>query len=308
MGARREVVSAVTSVTGRQNSSTSCARRRAGIASMRCAHSGNADRWTGQGRGTKKAESRYGATIKNALTALRGCVGSGVRQAAQGDDPDVAGRPRAARPWPVRSSKPDDGRCRQGLVGAYLSLLTREGSLVVEAINRAQSLFHWLLRGVDFDNDSAFMNDVVVPRCSDQKLEVADSRAYKKNDQGLVEPKMEPSCAALWLWPLRRRRDGARDEPALCGARLYVNFFQPSVKLKEKRREGAKVIKRYHLPSTPYERALAHGEVIADVKKRLRDQYRSLGTGRSRRLPRIRPSWIPCSALNFLQRMLETDC
>jgi hypothetical protein len=59
-------------------------------------------------------------------------------------------------------------------------------------------------------------------------------------------------------------------------ARLYVNFFQPSFKLKEKRREGAKVIKRYHAPSTPYERALAHPKVTAAVKKRLRDQYRSL--------------------------------
>jgi len=26
--------------------------------------------------------------------------------------------------------------------------------------------------------------------------------------------------------------------------------------LKDKRREGAKVIKRYHVPATPYERAL----------------------------------------------------
>jgi len=59
-------------------------------------------------------------------------------------------------------------------------------------------------------------------------------------------------------------------------ARLYVNFFQPSFKLKDKRREGAKVIKRYHAPSTPYQRALAHPKVTAVVKKRLRDQYRSL--------------------------------
>jgi hypothetical protein len=29
-------------------------------------------------------------------------------------------------------------------------------------MKHAQSLFPWLLRGVDFDNDSAFMNDVVV--------------------------------------------------------------------------------------------------------------------------------------------------
>jgi hypothetical protein len=59
-------------------------------------------------------------------------------------------------------------------------------------------------------------------------------------------------------------------------ARLYVNFFQPSFKLKEKRREGAKVIKRYHDPSTPYERALAHPMVAEAVKERLRAQYRTL--------------------------------
>jgi integrase-like protein len=70
-----------------------------------------------------------------------------------------------------------------------LPLVTRDGSLVVEAMKRVQSLFPWLLRGVDFDNDSAFMNDVVVPWCREQKLEVTRSRAYKKNDQAFVEQK-----------------------------------------------------------------------------------------------------------------------
>jgi hypothetical protein len=59
-------------------------------------------------------------------------------------------------------------------------------------------------------------------------------------------------------------------------ARLYVNFFQPSFKLKEKRREGAKVIKRYHEPSTPYERALAHPMGAKAVNEPLRAQYRTL--------------------------------
>jgi hypothetical protein len=36
-------------------------------------------------------------------------------------------------------------------------------------------------------------------------------------------------------------------------ARLYVNFFQPSFKLKSKLREGAKVTKKYEIPATPYE-------------------------------------------------------
>jgi hypothetical protein len=55
-----------------------------------------------------------------------------------------------------------------------------------------------------------------------------------------------------------------------------VNFFQPSFKLKEKRREGAKVIKRYHGPATPYERALAHPQLSNAIKKRLRETYRGL--------------------------------
>jgi hypothetical protein len=55
-----------------------------------------------------------------------------------------------------------------------------------------------------------------------------------------------------------------------------VNFFQPSFKLREKRREGAKVIKHYHAPATPYERALAHPKLSKAIKRRLRETYRSL--------------------------------
>jgi hypothetical protein len=53
-----------------------------------------------------------------------------------------------------------------------LPLVNRDGSLVVEAIKCAQSLFPWLSRGVDFDNDSAFMNEAVVPWSGGEKLEV----------------------------------------------------------------------------------------------------------------------------------------
>jgi hypothetical protein len=158
-----------------------------------------------------------------------------------------------------------------------LPLVNRDGSLVVEAIKRAQSLFPWLMRGVDFDNDSAFMNEVVVPWCREQKLEVTRSRAYKKNDQAFVEQKNGAVVRRLMGYG---RFDGVETARVMArlyaAARLYVNFFQPSFKLKEKRREGAKVIKRYHSPSTPYERALAHPMVTEAVKKRLREQYRTL--------------------------------
>jgi hypothetical protein len=137
-----------------------------------------------------------------------------------------------------------------------LPLVTRDGGLVVEAINRAQSLFPWLLRGADFDNDSSFMNDVVVPWCRAQRIEVTRSRAYKKNDQAFVEQKNGAVVRRLVGYG---RFEGVETAQVMArlyaAARLYVNFFQPSFKLKEKRREGAKVIKRYHDPATPFERA-----------------------------------------------------
>src|SRR5436190_23888904 len=158
-----------------------------------------------------------------------------------------------------------------------LPLVTREGNLVVEAIKRAQSLFPWIILGADFDNDSAFMNDVVVPWCRAQKIEVTRSRAYKKNDQAFVEQKNGAVVRRLIGYG---RFDGAETARIMArlyaAARLYVNFFQPSFKLKEKRREGAKVIKRYHAPATPFERALAHSRVPKAVKARLRETYRSL--------------------------------
>src|SRR5258705_985741 len=158
-----------------------------------------------------------------------------------------------------------------------LPLVRREGNLVAEAIKRAQSVFPWIILGADFDNDSAFMNDIVVPWCRAQKIEVTRSRAYKKNDQALVEQKNGAVVRRLMGYG---RFDGIETAQVMArlyaAARLHVNFFQPSFKLKEKRREGAKVIKRYHVPATPYERALAHPKLPKAIKRRLREIYRSL--------------------------------
>jgi hypothetical protein len=121
------------------------------------------------------------------------------------------------------------------------------------------------------------MNDVVVPWCREQKIEVTRSRAYKKNDQAFVEQKNGAVVRRLVGYG---RFDGVETARVMArlyaAARLHVNFFQPSFKLREKRREGAKVIKRYHAPATPYERALAHPKLSKTIKRRLRETYRSL--------------------------------
>ena len=98
-----------------------------------------------------------------------------------------------------------------------LPLVTRDGSLIVEAMTRAQCLFPWVIRGADFDNDSAFMNDLVVPWCRAQKIEVTRSRAYKKNDQAFVEQKNGAVVRRLVGYG---RFDGV--ETARVMARLYA--------------------------------------------------------------------------------------
>jgi hypothetical protein len=150
-------------------------------------------------------------------------------------------------------------------------LLVREGTLVVQAIKRAQTLFPWPIRGLDFDNDSAFMNAIVVPWCKAQGIEVTRSRAYKKNDQAFVEQKNGAIVRRLVGYGRFEGLETARDLSRLYAAsRLYTNFFQPSFKLREKRREGARIIKRYHAPVPPCDRALAHPALEDSVKCRLR--------------------------------------
>jgi hypothetical protein len=58
--------------------------------------------------------------------------------------------------------------------------------------------------------------------------------------------------------------------------RLFINFFQPSFKLKEKHRDGAKVVKRYHRPATPYQRLLADERTSEETRGRLKALYVTL--------------------------------
>jgi hypothetical protein len=150
-------------------------------------------------------------------------------------------------------------------------VVVRNGELVIEALVAAIALFPFPLRGVDFDNDGAFMNDPVVDWCRTQGLEVTRSRAYRKNDQAWVEQKNGAIVRRLVGYGRLEGLAAARSLARLyAAARLHGNLFQPSFKLKEKKRIGARVIKRYHAPAPPIARALAHAAVSEDSKARLR--------------------------------------
>lgn len=156
-------------------------------------------------------------------------------------------------------------------------LLIRDGTFVVEALLKVRSLLPFPLRGVDFDNDSVFMNDTVVDWCIATGLTVTRSRAYRKNDQAWVEQKNGAIVRRLVGYGRYEGRTAAQSLGRLyAAARLHGNAFLPSFKLQHKQRIGARVIKRYHAPKTPLERTLAHPHVAVHDKERLRALYPTL--------------------------------
>lgn len=151
-----------------------------------------------------------------------------------------------------------------------MPLLVRDSALVVEALTRLRGTLPFQLLGIDTDNGSEFINEIVVEYCTANAIELTRSRPYRKNDQAWVEQKNGAIVRRLVGY---RRLHGVTAAEALArlyaASRLFVNFFQPSFKLAEKRRIGARVSKRHHAPETPCARLLASDAVAGPVRERL---------------------------------------
>ena len=158
-----------------------------------------------------------------------------------------------------------------------VAMRVREQMLVIEGFDKVAAELPFAMLGVDSDNDSAFMNETVFDYCKGHGLEQTRSRAYKKNDQAWVEQKNGAVVRRLVGYG---RLSGVAATKALAqlyaSSRLYINFFQPSFKLKSKTRDGARVHKVYFTPATPCDRLLAHSSVEPAIKEKLTAQFKSL--------------------------------
>jgi hypothetical protein len=152
-----------------------------------------------------------------------------------------------------------------------VALAVREASLVVDALERLHLALPFPLRGIDTDNGSEFVNEVLLTFCKTHEIEFTRSRPYRKNDQAWVEQKNGSVVRRLVGYG---RLEGLVAGEALSrlysASRLFVNFFQPSFKLAQKTRVGAKVSKRYHAPETPCARLLESPAITDPMKDRLR--------------------------------------
>lgn len=158
-----------------------------------------------------------------------------------------------------------------------IALVAREQSLVRQAFLVVAERLPMKLKGIDTDNDGAFINDTVFNHCVQEGIEFTRSRARRKNDQAWVEQK---NGAVVRRLVGHSRFEGPADAQLLSelfrAARLYVNFFQPSFKLLQKVRIGSKIRKQYSPPATPCERLIAHPSTSDRTRIELREQCAAL--------------------------------
>jgi hypothetical protein len=158
-----------------------------------------------------------------------------------------------------------------------VALLAREQNLAIEGLRRIQQQMPMAMRGIDSDNDGAFINETLVNFCKQEGITMTRSRVHQKNDQAWIEQK---NGAVIRKMVGHERFSGIVAGQALAQllqiVRLYVNYFQPSFKLRERVREGSKVKKLYYPPATPCDRLLAHALVDEKVKDALRKQHAQL--------------------------------
>lgn len=148
----------------------------------------------------------------------------------------------------------------------------------IEAIATASGRIPFAVRGIDSDNDSAFINYHLAKYCRERDIKLTRGREYKKNDQCYVEQKN---------WSVVRQFIGYRrfetDEELDLLRKIYPlvsayhNFFSPMMRLIEKKRDGSRVTKRYAAAATPYRRLIeSNGHIDSKTRESLMREYESL--------------------------------
>ncbi len=158
-----------------------------------------------------------------------------------------------------------------------LPLLCRSKENVIDGLKVTMEILLFEILGIDSDNGSEFINYALVKFCEANNITFTRARAYKKNDQAHVEEKNGSIVRRIVGYD---RFEGVKAWQALTELyavlRLYVNFFQPSLKLISKIRDGSKITKKYDTAKTPCQRLIDNEAIPEDVKLKLKQQSKDL--------------------------------
>jgi hypothetical protein len=138
------------------------------------------------------------------------------------------------------------------------AILGKDKESIVKAIEEIERSLPFPLLGIDADNGSEFINDLLYAYCQKRKIQFTRGRPYKKNDNAHVEQKNWTHVRQIFGYVRYDTQEAVDAMNALYrGAlRLYQNLFQPSVKLKKKIHVGSKIKRVYSKAQTPFNRVL----------------------------------------------------
>lgn len=128
------------------------------------------------------------------------------------------------------------------------------------------------------DNGGNILNIHVYKYAMDEGIDMSRSRPYKKNDNCFVEQKNSTHVRQV----VGYLRYDTEEERAIMSdlyrneLRLFKNFFQPVMKLKEKVRIGGKIHKKQGEAMTPYKRLTQSGVLSKKEQVALTKIYESL--------------------------------
>jgi len=153
-----------------------------------------------------------------------------------------------------------------------------------EALLDIEGRLPFRLIGLDSDNDSAFINAHLLRYCNLRQITFTRSRPQRKNDNCFVEQKNYSVVRRAVGYLRYNTEEELRTLNELYRyLRLYTNFFQPVMKLKEKTRIGSKVIKKYDTAKTPYQRVFESPYIRKETKDALMRQYETLNPAELKR-------------------------
>ena len=144
--------------------------------------------------------------------------------------------------------------------------------------------FPFPIKEIHPDNDSAMINDLLWDWCRGAKIRMSRSRPYKKNDNAWIEQKNWTHVRKVVGY---RRYDSGRELQLLnqiyALERLYRNFFQPTIKIREKVRIQGRIRRRYEPACTPYARLVRGKRIAPPMRRQLQEQYEQLNPAELRR-------------------------
>ncbi len=139
------------------------------------------------------------------------------------------------------------------------AVLGRGETAVRDALDQISTTLPFRLLGVDSDNGTEFINWHLRRWCAKRDIQHTRGRPYKKDDNAHIEQKNWTHVRKLMGW---ERYDTPQAVEALNDLyrnelRLWMNLFQPSVKLVKKLRVGSRLRRVYDRAQTPFDRVRA---------------------------------------------------